>query len=254
MKSSVEASMLKFLVPVLAVLSIVFSSGPIFGQTPRCAQILRENAKVFGVELDLTQWIISALNNHQKTNVETPTANSLVVGIPAEDFIRKVDPEGRGRQECSMWCWAASTQMVMDYYNIDRPQDRIVSEFGVNSDGAGTVDAVLKANSGIYKTRDGRTMKVTAALIQDQQEIIEELKNGRPLIIGINNKLIPSGHEYVLTAVEYTENQGPSSAKAKTLILRNPMPGRPSRMEFDVLTEGNRVDHVIRIQVTPYEN
>jgi hypothetical protein len=108
----------------------------------------------------------------------------------------------------SQWCWAASIAMVFSYYGHPVSQSRIVSDVYGSAVNMPAMAGIVMARE-LNKTwidDTGQTFQAQVTGIFDaqagvlgltNQDIVQELDQGRPLIIGART------HAMVLTAVRY---------------------------------------------------
>lgn len=106
------------------------------------------------------------------------------------------------------WCWAACTQMVLAYHGIDVTQNEIVRRInGRLVDKPADDRQILEALSGwAFDFRGRRVMIESNPSIYGDEDIIQDLMNHCPLVVGLHG-LRATGHLYVLTAVEFCEDE-----------------------------------------------
>jgi hypothetical protein len=170
-------------------------------------------------------------------------------GIPTDEFDYFAAPETEGRQRQSNWCWAATVQMVLNYHRIVVSQEQVVQRvFGGDINAAGQPREILAALSGWAFQLNGRPAVITASPIVFQgSDIVSDLAYHWPMIVGIAEPG-GGGHAYVLTAVTYSvgwENQ----PIFRSVVLRDPWPGNPSRIEVPWGVFRSRVIFVARVRV-----
>ncbi len=154
-------------------------------------------------------------------------------------------------QKKPQWCWAASIQMVLNYYNIAIKQEQIVERtYGREVNGQlpnwtasiGTIHMNLN-NWSVDNT--GKRYIVNAQFGYGAPEpiyLIEELRQQRPVIIGYQSN--SGGHAVVITALSYYESDyGPVIS---SIIVRDPYPEQNcgasnGRVEYDAETLVNRI-------------
>lgn len=154
-------------------------------------------------------------------------------------------------QKKPQWCWAASIQMVLNYYNVSISQQQIVERtYGRNMHGelpdwAAGIETIHKNLNNWSVDNDGKNYIVTAQFGLGAPPpffLIEELRQQRPVIIGYQSNF--GGHAAVVTALSYYEtNLGPV---VRTIILRDPLPDAQAQMnkgrvEFDAQTLAERI-------------
>lgn len=150
--------------------------------------------------------------------------------IAEVDFSRFAQ-EAYQSQLQDQWCWAASISMVFEYYDHPVEQARLVREaYGseVNLPGSGaTIAAELNRdwvddNGGAFSSRLSGLFDANAGVVAlSNQQMVEELDSGNPLIVGTN------GHAMVVTRVDYYETvQGPNVVFVGVF---DPWPGNGAR-------------------------
>ncbi|MFT5782328.1 MAG: hypothetical protein ACI9EB_001715 [Pseudomonas sp.] len=175
--------------------------------------------------------------------------NYFVAGVPSEEFDFFAAPQQNGRQRQSNWCWAATTQMVLNYHGLYVTQEDIVSRiFGGLIDSPGQPEQILIALSGWAPDARGRFSQIYASpYILQGSEIVNDLTNKWPLIVGLKQ---PSqiGHAYVLTAVYFSADQY-NQPIFDRVVLRDPWPNNPSRLEMSWNEFQSRVLFAARVHV-----
>ncbi|MFD2943321.1 papain-like cysteine protease family protein [Flavobacterium notoginsengisoli] len=159
---------------------------------------------------------------------------AVYVGIPSESFNYFASA-----QRNSNWCWAASIQMIFNYYGLYITQEQIVyRSYGIEPTGslpnwAGSL-SVITANLNNWSVdNSGRQYVVSASLnwgAPSPSYLIQELYNQRPVLIGYKSGP-NSGHAVVLTACSYIST--PSGPLIQTIVVRDPWPS-----EENIMTNG----------------
>lgn len=133
-------------------------------------------------------------------------------------------------QNNSQWCWAASIQMVLNYYGVNISQEQIVARtYGMDPYGnlpnwAGSFQAVTSNLNNWNDDNFGRQYSVRASLnwgAPTPAILLQELSQGRPVIVGYKSGP-NSGHAVVITAASYT--QSPNGPIIQSVIARDPWP------------------------------
>jgi hypothetical protein len=131
-------------------------------------------------------------------------------------------------QEKPQWCWAASIQMVMNYYGVDIDQQQIVKRtYGTTNgelpDWAASIEIIHKNlnYTGIDKKGNRYIVNAKVGLdVPDPVLLINELSQKRPVVIAYKSNL--GGHVVLITAVSYYESsRGPM---IRTIVVRDPLP------------------------------
>ena len=147
------------------------------------------------------------------------------VGIPAErmNFVA-------ASQRNSQWCWAASIQMVLNYYGVSISQEQIVARtYGVGPYGnlpnwAGSFESITANLNNWNFDNFGRQYSVMASLnwgAPTPAVLLQELSQGRPVIVGYQSGQ-NSGHAIVITAASFT--QSPAGPIIQSIVARDPWP------------------------------
>ncbi|MBL0940859.1 MAG: C39 family peptidase [Gemmatimonadaceae bacterium] len=158
------------------------------------------------------------------------TAGMQIIGIPSEalDFTYS-------SQRNSMWCWAASIQMVLQYHGIRAEQQDIVARtFGPDAQGnlpnqPGSLRAITANLNNFNVDRAGTTYQVESIFGEGAPPVdllLDEMDRREPIIIGY--KASPDmGHAVVITGVVYS--QTPQGNVIHKIIVRDPWPSSENR-------------------------
>ena len=163
-------------------------------------------------------------------------------------------------QRNSQWCWAASIQMVLNYYGVSISQEQIVARtYGVDPAGrlpnwGGNFQNITANLNNWNIDNAGRPYVVSARLGRGAPTpavLLQELSNRRPVIVayatGPN-----SGHAVVVTGASYTPT--PGGPIIHSLIVRDPMPSPQNvrnrgRVEHPGSVLASRMQHYWYIRV-----
>lgn len=182
-------------------------------------------------------------------NLRQIRKNYFVAGVPSNEFEFFAAPQLQGRQRQKNWCWAATTQMVLNYHGLYVTQEQIVERiFGALIDAPGQPNQILEALSGWAPDVRGRFSEIFASpYIFQGSDIVNDLAYRWPLIVGLRQ---PSqvGHAYVLTAVFYSVGRYDQPFFHK-VVLRDPWPCNPSRVEISWLEFQSRFMFATRVYV-----
>jgi len=128
----------------------------------------------------------------------------------------------------SNWCWAASLQMIFNYYGINITQQQIVARtYGVSPTGelpdwAGSVQAIT-ANLNNWSIDASGRRYIVNALYQpgapNPTFLINELSYGRPVLVGYHTGG-NTGHAVVITACSYYNT--PNGPYIQSIVVRDP--------------------------------
>ncbi|WP_084454568.1 C39 family peptidase [Algoriphagus terrigena] len=133
-------------------------------------------------------------------------------------------------QRNSNWCWAASLQMIFNYYGIRITQEQIVARsYGVDPYGqlpnwTGSLQVITANLNNWSVDNSGRNYAVGATLnlgAPTPLYLVQELSAQRPVLIGYQSGP-NSGHAVVVTACSYTPSAyGPI---IESIVVRDPWP------------------------------
>lgn len=107
-------------------------------------------------------------------------------------------------QEKENWCWAASLQTVLSYYNFPVAQRTLVKRiFGSTVDKAASSQEMVQA---IHLYQKGkRQVLCTADSVINFRELIGEIQSGSPVIVGMEYQ--GRQHAMVLTQVFFQKDE-----------------------------------------------
>jgi len=170
-------------------------------------------------------------------------------GIPSNEFEYFAAPQTDGHQRQSNWCWAACVQMVLNYRGVPVTQEQVVQRIfaGAVPNVPGQPNQILTALTGWAFTRNGQPVILQSSPFAfDGSEIVRDLAERWPIVVGVN--MGNSGHAYVLTAVTYGVDQW-NRPIFRSVVLRDPWPGNPSRIEVPWLQFQQRWMFMARMRV-----
>ena len=148
------------------------------------------------------------------------------------------------RQRSDNWCWAACTQMVLNYQGVNVSQEQIVERvFGSRVDRPGTAQHIVQGASGWYV--DGHTIEAKADYSFIPQKLIDDLVNKYPLVVGLSMPGQNVGHAYVLTGLSF-QKQG-NAIYPQSVILRDPWPDNQSRLVLSWNDFSSRAHTIVHI-------
>lgn len=206
--------------------------------------------KVSAIFIALALMLLLTAPSSAQTIIEV-APGLYTAGIPSKEFEYYAAPESSGRQRQMNWCWAACIQMVLNFHGISVTQEQIVQRvFGTLVDAPAGPDVVLSALSGWGVTSRGKSAVVTATpFIFQGSEIVYDLAYHWPLIIGLRTPQAV-GHACVLTAVSYSVNPYTNEPVFQSVVIRDPWPGRSSRIEMSWTEFYSRLTFIARVRVT----
>jgi len=180
--------------------------------------------------------IVAVLGLASAAKAQPPSIQQIgpgiwAAGIPSNEFEYFAAPETAGLQRQSNWCWAACVQMVLNYRGVAVTQEQVVQRIfaGAVPNVPGQPNQILEALSGWAFTRNGQPVVLRSSPFAfDGSEIVRDLAERWPIVVGVN--MGNSGHAYVLTAVTYGVDPW-NRPIFRSVILRDPWPGNPSRIE-----------------------
>ncbi len=138
-------------------------------------------------------------------------------------------------QRDSLWCWAASLQMIFHHYGVRLPQERIVKEvFGSTPWGTAPnkpadflhISKVLN-RGGVDSV--GRRFHVKSMLMPgapNTETLAEELSAQRPVLLSYQSRP-RMNHAVVITAMELSAQQ--NGLVFKRMVVRDPNPKAQNR-------------------------
>lgn len=141
----------------------------------------------------------------------------------------------KAKQNGENWCWATCVQMVLKKQGLYVEQCDIVKHgFGQQFCKDLPADCFIIKEAANGWIVDGKMIK--AKVEENLSDItphvlIDDLAFKYPLIIGLNIDNQPVGHAYVLTAIYFSYDAYNRKIPYK-VVLRDPWPGKPSRVEL----------------------
>lgn len=167
------------------------------------------------------------------------------VGIQTENFNYYASS-----QRNSNWCWAASIQMILNYYGVNITQEQIVEKsYGKSANGTlpnwtGSFNVITNNLNKWSSDNDGDEYKVAATLSYGAPTpayLIQELSAQRPVLIGYQTSA-SGGHAVVITACSYTQStNGPI---VQSIVVRDPWPTQQNtngRVEYSGISLANLI-------------
>lgn len=175
-----------------------------------------------GLVLAAGLWI----SGMQSASAETtchPTAEAgverCVSGLSASTLSSIFQP-----QQASNWCWAASIAMVLRRYGVSVPQDQVVrTAFGQAGNQRASALAIAELLNRKWSDAAGNSLVASAHMLAPWRrdlgvaapEVIEDLSEGKPLLLGVQQ------HAMVLVQVTYERRvDGTALTPAGVRMLR----------------------------------
>lgn len=170
------------------------------------------------------------------------SGNDYVAG----DFYDKVQGY-KARQRSQNWCWAACVQMVLKNQGLYVDQCDIVKQgFGQSSCVDRPADCyTIEQAAGGWNIK-GRRIRSSVNNSITAHDLIDDLAFKYPLIIGLDMPGQNIGHAYVLTAVFFRYDSN-SRKRPYKVVLRDPWPSNPSRLELSWSDFYNRINCVTHV-------
>jgi hypothetical protein len=177
------------------------------------------------------------------------------VGIATEALDAFADPVHHGRQRRNQWCWAACSQMILNFHGIHTIQEQVVLKtFGHLINLPGTDQNIAAALTGwpVQSRRDGKmALSYAEGIPVDFWPILQHFQTwNSPLILALNNPGQPVGHAVLLTAITYNYDPATGLLSPQTVVIRDPWPNHPSRQELPWLEFRVRARMLLRMSFT----
>lgn len=172
--------------------------------------------------------------------------NYFVAGISSMEFYPVA---AIGAQRCPEWCWAASSQMILNYHGLYVSQEQIVNKiFGSLQCEGGTPDDIVSGLTGWAPDVRGRFSEIhSISGLISPNDIVRSLAGKWPLLVCIDNGN-GGGHAVVMTAVYYYMDQL-GNANIDKVVIRDPWPYNQSRQEISWQQFAPLITDVIRVWV-----
>ena len=191
--------------------------------------------------------LLSITNGVQgQTTVRNLGGNYWVAGVNSLSFYPVA---AIGRQRCPEWCWAASSQMILNYHGLYVEQEQIVNKiFGSLECQGGTPDEIVDGMTGWAPDIRGRFSEIHSERgLISPEDIVRNLAYNWPLLVCMDNGS-GGGHAVVLTAVYYSMN-GNNNVIIDKVSIRDPWPLNPSLQTMSWDEFSGKVQDIIRVWV-----
>lgn len=133
-------------------------------------------------------------------------ASADLVGISKEEFLPHY-----AKQKDPLWCWAASTQMILSYQGAKVPQEEVVLRVkGALSSSAGSIAEMIAAANGVFSSR-GKEVVVSGQYVHGAPlatVLYNQLSHKRPVILNYIASGSNIGHAVVVTAIDASISNG----------------------------------------------
>lgn len=165
-----------------------------------------------------------------------------VVGIPTAQFNFV-----SAAQMKTEWCWAASVQMVLNWYKIPVTQADVVNRiYHKTDDLAASENQITRALSGIAYDRRGHKLQVSAVRetgIPSPSLLISQLSREHPMLLTVHSEHRML-HAVVLTSAEYVTTG--TGIHVNSLTIRDPSPTfRERRGAATLRLSGEQLKHFV---------
>ncbi|WP_306639957.1 C39 family peptidase [Sanyastnella coralliicola] len=183
-------------------------------------------------------------------SIQQTGPNYFIAGVPTVEFEFMAAESVYGNQRQANWCWAACSQMVLNYHGLYVTQEQIVHHiYGDLVDRPANANQIRRALSGwAPNIRGGYSTIHCSSVVNHVNEITQALAYKWPLIVGLRNPNGGVGHAYVLTAIEYSVDQW-NNTIPHYVILRDPMPGTDGKIRVPWNVFENRVMMMFKVWV-----
>lgn len=154
--------------------------------------------------------------------------------------------EFAAQQRQMNWCWAACTQMVLNYQGVQVTQEEIVQRvFGGQYDRGGTAYDIAKGANGWNTKGQKIVSRVENPNTVTAKSLVMDLRDKYPLVIGLRMPGQTVGHAYVMTGISfYIKN---NTYYPQEVILRDPWPENESRIKLEWDDFRSRVQAVVHV-------
>lgn len=190
--------------------------------------------------------LVVILHGVARADVLETSPGYFVAGVRTDRFQFLA---AQGSQHRSNWCWAACVQMVLQYHGLRVTQEQIVQKvYGRLVDApAGPQQVMYALNGWVPDTRGHRAQVRATSYGINEQTLIQDLSDARPLIVGLQG--MPGNHAFVLTAIYFVRDPY-GHLQPTGVVLRDPWPGNQSRQEWPWQQFTSRCTFVARVQVS----
>ena len=194
---------------------------------------------------------LALTNNLIGQSIEQLGPNYFRAGVPTSEFDNRAAERVTGNQRQANWCWAACSQMVLNYHGLYVSQEQIVARiYGRLVDRPADESQIKTALSGwAPNVQGGRSNIYCQSRLTSINEITEALAYKWPLIVGLRNPNGGVGHAYVMTAIYYSTDQYNNTIPEK-VVLRDPMPGIDGTIEVSWEQFSNNVMMAMKVWVS----
>lgn len=174
-------------------------------------------------------------------------------GVPTQRFELSAMPDQWGRQRMSQWCWAASSQMVLNFHGVPVSQEDVVLRaYGgfLDRPAASTEEIALAIHGWQVVDAFGQPRVVQAVPFtqMDVTELLQDLHFNQPVVMALRNREGGGGHAYVLSSITYQlDAQG--WVYPIEVSLRDPWPENPGHITLPWDETLQRMIGYVRVRV-----
>lgn len=147
-------------------------------------------------------------------------------------------------QKQNFWCWAASIQMVLNYYKIPATQEQIVQHVKkkIINTPANNRQIIKGLTGWQLPDSNGRIIYLYGSSfdLKNNNKVIKHLgKYSSPIIVGLKPPKTRLGHAYVLIGVDFMVNNGIQNINIA--YLYDPTPRKKSLVAMSWIELKNRL-------------
>ena len=178
----------------------------------------------------------------------------FVTEVPNATFEKMAGPDTFGRQRGSNWCWAAATQMILNYHGVFAVQENdVAARFGFLVDLPASKNDILVALMGWRLHRSQILVQTLGYEVPFHAEnVMMQLAANRPILAGLmSTDGGIMGHAYVLTAIEWSQDSRLHQVIPHAVILRDPWPLNPSRVRMPWNEFQSKVKFLVGVAIGP---
>lgn len=154
-------------------------------------------------------------------------------------------------QEQSNWCWAAALQMVLAYHDVSLSQRTIVKRAFLKAENrAASIPEMVSSIDGLQKKH--KQISCTALAIQNMQDLIGEISEGYPVVIGMEYQ--GRQHAMVLVQIRFQKDeQHEGKINPTEVVLLDPSRRYLKTRRFPFPEFSREINMALQIRVIPSE-
>jgi hypothetical protein len=141
--------------------------------------------------------------------------------------------------------------MILGFHGLTVTQPQIVTRlFGGAIDLTADEPQILAALTG-FAMIDGRVVRIDSTARQPgSNDLIADLANEQPMLVGLHELASPIGHAYVLTAATFSVGLY-GDVICHSVLLHNPSPFSPDSQVLSWAEFISRLRLIVRVRVQP---